>query len=790
MGRIFKLKRTLLPFLAAFLLLFQSLAPTVSSALAQEESDTTPPTDPGDVHSISHEIEAESQDNIIHMGWSPAGENPGATDSNSGVDGYSTSFTQEPEDLPDEEKDLEEDATGYSEELNNGSWYFHLRTLDNAGNWTSTVHMGPYVIDTTEPQSTLTSPSDDSVWGSDGIYIEGSSTDIPQQTVSYVTLHAYSYDDDEWFEITTIENENEDEPFNWSYTWVPDYEGNFDIVAEATDKAGNTDYSENAYVEYVTYDITPPESQITSPQENSSWNSPIPVEGNSQDSSEIPVDSLRLFYAASGEVENAWTEIDTNAQEDGTQPLFNEFYDFPFYWSFYWTPAEEGTYDIKVEATDQAGNIELSPVVEYVTYDLTIPASDITDPQEGQRYIEDVWDGEIRGTAEDNPSSGVNSVLVSIQRDFDGAYWNADDEDWIIGEEEEEEYLNEAEFDEEAGNWTFPFDFIEPEGEDEGYTVRSHAVDNAGNQENTSEVHFFFGKAPNISTETSSLVTSSSLTITWDTDFPATSRVVYDTVSHLEVGEAPNYGYANSTSETDVDPKVTSHSVSVTGLTAGTTYYYRTVSRGSPEAVSQEHSFATAAVAAAATSGSNGDSGSGASGASAPTCGNPKPGGAPTLTGASTGTNQVTLTWSPAAGPVTYYLVTYGTSPGAQEFGNPNVGGSGTSSYTISGLSGGTTYFFKVRAGNGCAPGDFSNELSATPSGGFVAGPAAGFTPGVLAEQTEATKEASPPSMILAEKDKGQEKLIDTKKLNWLAILAVAVLGVSAFYWFILRRKS
>lgn len=123
---------------------------------------------------------------------------------------------------------------------------------------------------------------------------------------------------------------------------------------------------------------------------------------------------------------------------------------------------------------------------------------------------------------------------------------------------------------------------------------------------------------------------------------------------------------------------------------------------------------------------------------SAPVCNDTKPGGAPTLTGAVPGTNSVTLTWTTATGPLTYYLATYGTSPGAQTYGNPNIGGPGTTSYTVSGLSGGATYYFKVRAGNGCKPGDFSNELSATPGGGVVTGPATGFIPGVLGQATPA----------------------------------------------------
>jgi len=126
-------------------------------------------------------------------------------------------------------------------------------------------------------------------------------------------------------------------------------------------------------------------------------------------------------------------------------------------------------------------------------------------------------------------------------------------------------------------------------------------------------------------------------------------------------------------------------------------------------------------------------------GVSAPVCNDTIPGGAPTLISAVGGVNSVTLTWTPAPNPVTYYLVTYGTTAGAQTYGNPNVGGAGTKSYTVNGLSGGTTYYFRIRAGNGCMPGPFSNELSTGVGGGIVAGPAAGFIPGVLGVTTQAT---------------------------------------------------
>jgi len=102
----------------------------------------------------------------------------------------------------------------------------------------------------------------------------------------------------------------------------------------------------------------------------------------------------------------------------------------------------------------------------------------------------------------------------------------------------------------------------------------------------------------------------------------------------------------------------------------------------------------------------------------APACPATKPINAPTITNTVSGNNSVTLTWSKAGNPLTKYLVAYGTSPGSIEYGNPNVGNADTTSYTIKGLSGGTRYYFKIKAINDCMPGDWSNEVSSVPVGG------------------------------------------------------------------------
>lgn len=84
---------------------------------------------------------------------------------------------------------------------------------------------------------------------------------------------------------------------------------------------------------------------------------------------------------------------------------------------------------------------------------------------------------------------------------------------------------------------------------------------------------------------------------------------------------------------------------------------------------------------------------------------------------ATAGINSVTLTWEETEDIFSYYLIAYSTENHAATFANANIGGRGTTSYTIYNLSADLTYYFKIRTGNICASGPFSNIVSATPSG-------------------------------------------------------------------------
>lgn len=125
--------------------------------------------------------------------------------------------------------------------------------------------------------------------------------------------------------------------------------------------------------------------------------------------------------------------------------------------------------------------------------------------------------------------------------------------------------------------------------------------------------------APVLGNEQNAGSSATTVSLRWMTDHPATSRVVWDTVSHsnassTQAGPA-NYGYANSTTEDT--SLVTDHLVTVTGLTAATTYYVRPVSHGSPEAFGGEVAITTTVTpdpGPAPSSGSGGGGGGGGGG--------------------------------------------------------------------------------------------------------------------------------------------------------------------------------
>src|SRR5258708_6159843 len=144
---------------------------------------------------------------------------------------------------------------------------------------------------------------------------------------------------------------------------------------------------------------------------------------------------------------------------------------------------------------------------------------------------------------------------------------------------------------------------------------------------------------------------------------------------------------ANGESTTPVMTGITGTNATDTGLTNGTTYFYK-----------------VAAVNSAGTSPLSGET------SATPLL---MPPSAPTNLTASGGFGQVSLSWGASSGAATYNLYRSITSNG--EGTTPYASGITTTSYTDNGVTSGTTYYYRVAAVNSAGMSAQSSEASATP---------------------------------------------------------------------------
>jgi hypothetical protein len=194
---------------------------------------------------------------------------------------------------------------------------------------------------------------------------------------------------------------------------------------------------------------------------------------------------------------------------------------------------------------------------------------------------------------------------------------------------------------------------------------------------------------PVISAVATSNITSSGLTITWTTDVASSSKVYYGTTT----------SFASSTTEKDTGSSRTkNHSVTLSGLTANTLYYYYVVSKD----VSSNTSL-------------YGDDGSldFTTGAQGPTI---------SSVAAATTTTSATITWTTDTDSTT--KVFYGTSATAMTTETTeNTTMTKNHSQTLPGLSAGTYYYYvysKDASNNSSTSGSDGSKsftISSTPTG-------------------------------------------------------------------------
>ncbi|MDZ4168278.1 MAG: cell wall-binding repeat-containing protein [Coriobacteriia bacterium] len=139
----------------------------------------------------------------------------GAIDGASGVAGYSTSWTSGSAGSPD--ATIDTTLTSTTQALSDGFWYFNLRTVDRAGNWSAASSMGPFVIDRTPPTVLSSVPLNDATASS------------LRQPVSITFSEAVEFEDGgvyvqypdgpNWLNYAGAEAYN---PATRTWTWIPD----------------------------------------------------------------------------------------------------------------------------------------------------------------------------------------------------------------------------------------------------------------------------------------------------------------------------------------------------------------------------------------------------------------------------------------------------------------------------------------------------------------------------------------------------------------------------------------
>ena len=227
------------------------------------------------------------------------------------------------------------------------------------------------------------------------------------------------------------------------------------------------------------------------------------------------------------------------------------------------------------------------------------------------------------------------------------------------------------------------------------YYFRVTAVNKAGEGKPSSAVPAIPAAVPGVPTGLAAAAGDGQVTLTW--------------VKPASDGGSPltgyNLSYATSADFTGatVVHGGTGTSLVVNRLVNGTTYYFRVT------AVNRVGESRTSNVVKAVP-------------AAAP--------GAPTGLTATAGDAKVTLTWTaPGSGgaPISGYNVYLGTSPSGEAAAPVNRASLVTAtSYKVTGLVNGTTYYFRVTAVNRVGEGQRSNEVKAVPVG--VPGAPAGLT--------------------------------------------------------------
>lgn len=509
-------------------------SPTVDSYTINYYSDTTAPSNPETV-GFSAYSDSSPGDVLVsgtwynhstpYFDWPEAEATNGASDSSagSGVAGYYVYFGPESDADPESDGVLQSDTEYTASGLTNGStYYLRIKAVDDAGNVAVTT-WEPFVYkyDSDVPTMPANLNADPSGYSSvdsfDFSWDTATASGAPVTSYCYKTgATSGDYASDRCISATSV-------------SAVPSYRVGANTFSVRTlDAAGN--YSPYATVQYYFVDSAnapaPPTNVTVTPSSNTtnsfafSWNAPATGTFYGSASNLSYYYSINALPTAQSTTATSLKEL--NAGAYATLPGENVFY---------------------IATKDEAGNINYS---NYASVTFT---ANTTAP--GIPLNIDIADVSVKSTSSwklalswEAPSSGGTASTYAIYRSIDG-----------------ENFTQVA----SSGG----ISYVDIGLTQQTYYYKVKACDSANNCGAFSDVVSLFpdGKfvvpADLIAEPVTSSVTTRKATVSWSTSRTCDSKIAYGTSS----GEYFDEEVSNS-------EHVTSHTLNLTNLSPGTTYYY------------------------------------------------------------------------------------------------------------------------------------------------------------------------------------------------------------------------
>lgn len=241
--------------------------------------------------------------------------------------------------------------------LSDGAYSVESKAFDG-NNAQSTLTMLTLYVDNTSPSSTVSSPANGAAVKGTTATVSGTAADpVTAGSGSGIQKIEVSTDGGAtWLDATGT--------INWTFSWTLPSDGLYDILARATDKAGNIANSTNT--NQIRVDNTAPTGvAITAPSAGLT----------------LPVGTSYLITGTAADSGSGILTVEVSA-DNGISWQTANYNIADNTWNYPWTLPANGTYQLKARATDLAGNVTTTPGRSAVINN-PLPTSLITSPLNG-----------------------------------------------------------------------------------------------------------------------------------------------------------------------------------------------------------------------------------------------------------------------------------------------------------------------------------------------------------------------------------------------------------------------